>query len=176
VIDVKEGADNALAALEGFSYMSRKLKVQRSDPNRSRSSIGFSILAIPRSFFCRNPELNQSQNHQPPAFRRTIAVAGLPDTVNETRLRKLIPHHLSLEKIEMKPQNEGAIFTFEKEADAAQASMVLEGVEISGRVLRVVSVRDLKRHQPQQANPEPPAVTVPSSRRFGVKKRMVPRT
>jgi len=176
VIDVKDGADNALAALDGFIYMSRKLKVQRSDPNRSRSFIGFSILTLPCSFFCRNPELNRSQNQQSPAFRRTIAVAGLPDTVNETRLRNLIPHHLSLEKIEMKPQNEGAIFTFEKEADAAQASMALEAVEISGRVLRVVSVRDLKRHQPQQGDLEPPAVTVPSSRRFGAKKRMVPRT
>jgi Occluded RNA-recognition motif len=45
-----------------------------------------------------------------------MAVIGLPDTVNEIRLRDLIPHHLSLEKIEMKPQNEGAILIFEKEA------------------------------------------------------------
>ena len=126
--------------------------------------------------FCRNPELNRIQNQQPPSFRRTIAVVGLPDTVNETRLRDLIPHHLSLEKIEMKPQNEGAIFTFKKEPDAGLASMALEGVEISGRILRVVPVRDLKQRHLQQADPNPPAVMASSSVRFGAKKRMVPRS
>jgi hypothetical protein len=54
--------------------------------------------------------------------------------------------------------------------------MALEGKEISGGVLRVVSVRDLKQHYPKTADANPPTAMVPSSVRFGAKKRIVPRS
>jgi hypothetical protein len=59
---------------------------------------------------------------EPPATRQTtipgkaIGVIGIPDTVNEARIRSLVPSNLSLEKVEMRPENEGAILVFEKEA------------------------------------------------------------
>ena len=47
---------------------------------------------------------------------KAIGVIGIPDTVNEARIRSLVPSNLSLEKVEMRPENEGAILVFEKEA------------------------------------------------------------
>lgn len=46
---------------------------------------------------------------------KAIGVIGIPDTVNEARIRSLVPSSLSLEKVEMRPENEGAILVFENE-------------------------------------------------------------
>jgi hypothetical protein len=46
---------------------------------------------------------------------KSIGVLGVPDTVNEARIRALVPSHLSLESVEMKPENGGAILVFQKE-------------------------------------------------------------
>ena len=47
---------------------------------------------------------------------KAIGVIGIPDTVNEARIRSMVPSDLSLEKVEMRPENEGAILVFEKES------------------------------------------------------------
>jgi hypothetical protein len=47
---------------------------------------------------------------------KSIGVVGLLDTVNEARVRSIIPDNLALEKVEMKPENGGAILVFQKES------------------------------------------------------------
>lgn len=47
---------------------------------------------------------------------KAIGIIGLPDTVNEARVRSIVPENLALEKVEMKPENEGAILVFQKES------------------------------------------------------------
>jgi len=46
---------------------------------------------------------------------KAIGIIGIPDTVNEARIRTLVSSSLSLEKVEMRPENEGAILVFENE-------------------------------------------------------------
>ena len=105
--------------------------------------------------------------------------------MNEARIRSLVSSSLSLEKVEMRPENEGAILVFETEVvktlhsivlnhkDAGKAAMELGGAEVSGSVLRTVSVRQLKQHH--TSNPvitaAPALAFTPSSVRFGAKKK-----
>jgi len=106
--------------------MSRELKVQRSDPDRAihskQSALGSNYcLLVPRPRELRVPmPAKAPATHQigvPVAIPgRAIGVIGIPDTVNEARIRALVPSNLSLEKVEMRPENEGAILVFEKEA------------------------------------------------------------
>ena len=47
---------------------------------------------------------------------KAIGIIGISDTVNEARIRSLLPLNLSLKKVEMRPGNEGAILVFETES------------------------------------------------------------
>ena len=47
---------------------------------------------------------------------KAIGVVGLLDTVNEARVRSIVPDNLALEKVEMRPENGGAILVFQKES------------------------------------------------------------
>lgn len=47
---------------------------------------------------------------------KAIGVIGLPDTVNEARVRTIIPEELVISKVEMRPLNEGVILEFQNEA------------------------------------------------------------
>jgi hypothetical protein len=46
---------------------------------------------------------------------KAIGVIGIPDTVNEARLRTIIPEDLAIIKVEMRPLNEGVILEFQNE-------------------------------------------------------------
>jgi hypothetical protein len=61
----------------------------------------------------RNGEETRMQKLVP---GKAIGIIGITDTVNETRLRSILPHNLVISKVEMKPENEGAIVEFETEA------------------------------------------------------------
>jgi Occluded RNA-recognition motif len=47
---------------------------------------------------------------------KAFGIIGLRDTVNEARLRSLIPDGLEVVKVELKPDNEGAILEFLRES------------------------------------------------------------
>ena len=47
--------------------------------------------------------------------------------------------------------------------------MVIEGMQVSGSALRVMTVRDLKQHHPESAAPA--VAFVPTSVKFGTKKK-----
>jgi len=64
--------------------------------------------------------MNQGQASQtsgpPRTIGKAIGIIGLPDTVNEARLRIIIPENLAISKVEMRPEHEGAIVEFENPA------------------------------------------------------------
>lgn len=59
--------------------------------------------------------------------------------------------------------------------DAGVAAMAIEAIELSGRILRIVSVRDLKQHHPKSTiqGSMPTPSLVPSSVKFGARKKRV---
>lgn len=65
----------------------------------------------------RAPEQGTARQNIPkPAPGRAIGIIGIPDTVNEARLRSIIPEQFAVVKVEMKPDNEGAIVEFKEAA------------------------------------------------------------
>jgi Occluded RNA-recognition motif len=47
---------------------------------------------------------------------KAIGLINIPDTVNEARIRSLVPENLVLAKVEMRPENSGVILEFHKES------------------------------------------------------------
>lgn len=46
---------------------------------------------------------------------KAIGVVNIPDTVNEARVRSLVPDNLVITKVEMRPENGGVILEFQNE-------------------------------------------------------------
>jgi hypothetical protein len=46
---------------------------------------------------------------------KAIGLVNIPDTVNEARIRSLVPENLVIAKVEMRPDHGGVILEFHKE-------------------------------------------------------------
>lgn len=51
-----------------------------------------------------------------PISGKAIGIVGLVNTVNEARVRSIVPDSIALEKVEMRPENGGAILVFQNES------------------------------------------------------------
>ncbi|KIV96300.1 hypothetical protein PV10_00182 [Exophiala mesophila] len=79
---------------------------------------------------------------------RTIAISGLPDTINESRLRVLAEKFAPVRKVILKTNHQGALIEFETIADAGRASIELEGFEIiPGRKIRITTEKEMLQQQ-----------------------------
>ncbi|KAI0388980.1 putative pre-mRNA splicing factor [Xylariaceae sp. FL0594] len=75
---------------------------------------------------------------------RTLALANIPDTVNDARIRALVEEHGSIVKMVLRPHQGGAVVEFADPAMAGRAALALEGFEIAPQhKLRTGSVKDL---------------------------------
>ncbi|KAK4087903.1 hypothetical protein Purlil1_7661 [Purpureocillium lilacinum] len=75
---------------------------------------------------------------------RTIALMGLPDTVNDTRVRALIEPHGEIVKLVLQPAHGGAKIEFVDAATAGKAALSLDGTDFEGNKLRTGSVEELR--------------------------------
>ena len=75
---------------------------------------------------------------------RTIALMGLPDTVNDARVRALVEPHGDLVRLVLQPAHGGARVEFADAAAAGRASLALDGSELEGRRLRTGSADELR--------------------------------
>jgi hypothetical protein len=64
----------------------------------------------------RRQQTTDERNKPKTVSGKAFGILGLPDTVNEARLRNLMPENLTIDKVEMRPENEGAILVFQREA------------------------------------------------------------
>jgi hypothetical protein len=75
----------------------------------------------PQSFAAAKGNFSTTSNANAQLLQRmgpgkAIGVIGIPDTVNEARVRTIIPEELVMSKVEMRPLNEGVILEFQNEA------------------------------------------------------------
>lgn len=75
--------------------------------------------------------------------KETIALLGLPDTVNDTRVRELVAPHGEVVKIVLRHDRGGALVEFAEAASAGKAMLALEGFEVQGSKLRTGPAREL---------------------------------
>ncbi|KOS20750.1 putative RNA-binding protein [Escovopsis weberi] len=75
---------------------------------------------------------------------RTIALLGLPDTVNDARVRSLVEPLGAIVKLVLQPSRGGAKIEFADSGTAGRASLQLDNLEFEGRKLRVGSLEELR--------------------------------
>ncbi|KAM0497530.1 hypothetical protein ACHAP8_006694 [Fusarium lateritium] len=76
---------------------------------------------------------------------KTIALMGLPDTVNDARIRSLIEPFGAIIKMTAKPGNGGAEIEFADAAMAGKASLQLNSMEFEGHKLRTGTPDELRK-------------------------------
>lgn len=76
---------------------------------------------------------------------RTVALMGLPDTVNDARVRALVEPLGSIVRLVLVPANGGAKIEFADVATVGKAALELNGLEFEGHKLRTGSVDELRQ-------------------------------
>ncbi|KAJ9156263.1 U4/U6 snRNA-associated-splicing factor PRP24 [Pleurostoma richardsiae] len=74
---------------------------------------------------------------------RSFALMGIPDTVNDVRVRALVEPHTQVISIVLHPSHGGAIINCPDATSAGKAQLALEGSEIGGHKLRTGSVKEM---------------------------------
>ncbi|RFU79536.1 hypothetical protein TARUN_2689 [Trichoderma arundinaceum] len=75
---------------------------------------------------------------------RTIALMGLPDTVNDARVRALVEPFGHIVQLVLQPSHGGAKIEFADSSAAGKASLQLSNIEFEGRRLQIGSLDDLR--------------------------------
>lgn len=91
------------------------------------------------------PSAIPEQRPSPAEIRsRTIALLGVPDTVNDARIRALAEPYGTLVKVVLRPDHQGATVEYKDISSAGKAALGLDKHEISpGRFLTIGSIEDL---------------------------------
>ncbi|KAM4065951.1 RNA recognition motif domain-containing protein [Hirsutella rhossiliensis] len=76
---------------------------------------------------------------------RTIALMGLPDTVNDARVRALVEPLGAVVQLVLQPGHGGAKIEFADAATAGKAALQLDSMEFEGSKLRTGTVRELRQ-------------------------------
>lgn len=82
---------------------------------------------------------------------RTIALMGLPDTVNDARIRALVEPLGSVIQMTVKPGNGGAEIEFADAATAGKASLQLNSMEFDGHKIRTGTPDELRKAKAEHA-------------------------
>jgi hypothetical protein len=79
---------------------------------------------------------------------RTISLMGLPDTVNDARVKAIVEPLGSIVKLVHQPGHGGAIIEFVDAATAGKAALQLNSMEYEGHKLRTGSPDELRQNKP----------------------------
>ena len=162
-METKEQAQAAISALDKLAYRNRVLTVELSKPKNfkvtatSRGAEGSSVSPSPAPSGEHDVEGDEpmdsstsprpAQSRQPGAAEisaRTVAVIGIPDTMNDARVGGVLEPFGKIVKLVLHPKHGGAVVEFADSTTAGKAALAIEGVEIApGKKLRVCPVAEL---------------------------------
>lgn len=153
VLETRGQADAAITELDKTKYRNQILNVERSKPVNFKpvAKVGMSTSPSPGPSGERDGEGDEAmpdrESGEAKAKQgdpgRTFAIMGVPDTMNDARVRALVEPHGQLTKIVLRPDHGGAIVEFVDAAAAGKAQLSLDGVEVEGRKLKTGSVAAL---------------------------------
>jgi RNA recognition motif-containing protein len=159
-LSTKELVDEAIKKLDNVPFRKRTLKVERAI-ERGKRAVGRIVRGSTEPGSERGtpgPETNgDGVTHaaEKPAItgakHRTIAIMGLPDTVNTARLESLIEKHTSgaaIKKLTLRTDHAGAIVEFVDEKGAGVAGMAMDGLNVDGKKISLGSVAELLKQAP----------------------------
>ncbi|KAF4465642.1 PRP24-pre-mRNA splicing factor [Fusarium albosuccineum] len=154
----KEEAEKAVAEMHNTKFRSQILQVTLSKESKVKPSAKTIVAEnarsspAPSSRDAEGDEAMQdtSSEAQPKPTAadisaRTIALMGLPDTVNDARIRALVEPLGAIVKLVVLPGNGGAKIEFADAATAGKAGLQLNSMEFEGRELRTGTVDELRQ-------------------------------
>jgi squamous cell carcinoma antigen recognized by T-cells 3 len=149
-----ELAEEAVSKLDNTPFRSRTIKVEKAIEKGKRLA-GRIVRAGTEDGSERasvnDADMDDTKASEPSgknAKRRTIALLGVPDTVNAARLDALVSKYGEIRKLTLRTDHAGAMVEFADEKEAGSAGLALEGQEIDGAKLRVGTVEALFRERP----------------------------
>lgn len=92
-----------------------------------------------------SPDLTRPNPTASEISARTVALMGLPDTVNDARVRALVEPLGTIVKLVLQPSHGGAKIEFADAATAGKAGLELNSMEFEGQKLRTGSLDELRR-------------------------------
>ncbi|CAN8106071.1 unnamed protein product [Discula destructiva] len=182
-LETKEQAEAAIAELDKTVFRSQILKVEKSKPTNFKpvARVGPSTSPSPGPSATRDEEGDEAMLDRDGVegktkradSTRTFALMGIPDTVNDARIRALVEPHGHLAKLTLRHDHGGAILEFADAAVAGKAQLSLNGTEIEGRKLKTGSVGALFHEKSEtridRIDKKPPSTTAATSNNSGPK-------
>lgn len=145
-----EEANNALT-MNGMHWKGRDLKVEVSKDGESRSARQSSLKATRINGKADRRSSSTSVVPSEPRSERTIFLVGVPDTVNEARLRQIATKYGEVVKVILKTNHQGAIIEYDTVAHAGAASLGLDEYEIvPDRKVNVVTEEEMKTQKSEK--------------------------
>ncbi|KAG4305342.1 hypothetical protein PORY_001512 [Pneumocystis oryctolagi] len=105
------------------------------------------------TFSCKNTDFKEKDKHNLQFHElksNSLGILYLPDTVNQTRIKNVFEAYGDIDKIELRPDHQGAIVQYKHPSDAGKAAMALDGYAFSNKKIRIVTVETLLQHKPQK--------------------------
>ncbi|KAK0644653.1 splicing factor-like protein [Cercophora newfieldiana] len=154
VMETKEQAQEAINTFDKVVFANHALKVELSKPLNQKTTATSHGAGSAGSPEAESPAAGASPLSAPgfsnpthaEISARTIAVLGIPDTMNDTRVRAILDPTGTIVKLVLHPKHGGAIVEFADAASAGKASLTIDGLEVEpGKKLRVGTVPELFR-------------------------------
>ena len=152
VMETKEQAAKAIEILDKVIFGNHPLKVEVSKPPTRKTTATSRADGEAEG----SPESSASGSGSshvsgPEIAARTIAILGIPDTMNDARVRSIVAPIGSINKLVLHPQHGGAVVEFADAATAGKASLVINSTEIEGgKKLRVGTVGQLFKEKAEK--------------------------
>ncbi|GAB1319727.1 Splicing factor [Madurella fahalii] len=149
VMETKAEAQEAIRTLDKLIFGNRAVKVELSRPPTHKTT-ATSRAADGTTPEAGSPSPGPSGPTPAEIAARTITVLGIPDTMNDARVRSvlapLIGGQESIVKLVLHPTHGGAVVEFGDAAAAGKAALAIEGVEVEGGTkLKTGTVAELFR-------------------------------
>lgn len=148
--ETKDQAEAAITALDKTKFRNQILNVEKSKPTNFKpvAQVGMSTSPSPGPSGGKDEEGDEAMLDLADGERasetsgagRTFALMGIPDTVNDARIRTLVEPHGQLARLTLRHDHGGAVLEFSDAATAGKAQLSLDGAEIDGRKLKTGSV------------------------------------
>ncbi|RCI08643.1 hypothetical protein L249_4793 [Ophiocordyceps polyrhachis-furcata BCC 54312] len=147
-METKEEADKAIEEMNNTKLRNQILRVELSKESKVKHAAKTTTAGEPTSPSSKPSSSADAGKGAPSAAdiaTRTVALMGLPDTVNDARIRALVEPLGAIVQLVLQPAHGGAKIEFADAATAGKAALQLDDFDFDGHKLRTGSVDDLRR-------------------------------
>ncbi|KAJ6782659.1 hypothetical protein PWT90_00212 [Aphanocladium album] len=149
--ETKEQAEKAVAELNNTKFRHQILQVSLSKVSKVKTTAKTVASQAVDADGDSSMETGK-KNGAEDISARTIALLGLPDTVNDARVQKLVEPFGAVVRLVMQPAHGGAVIEFADAASAGKAALQLNSVKYEGYTLRTGSPEELRHAKAERGD------------------------